>query len=61
MKTDSMTRSRGFAAVLVLTLAILVASGLALDHRLVYQRDVPGDTPAADLPEILVTAQRLET
>jgi hypothetical protein len=47
--------------VLVATLAGLVSNGLALDQRVVYERDILGIDPATVLPEIMVTARRLET
>mgnify|MGYP000745560160 CR=1 FL=1 len=42
MKTYSTLRNTGLAAVLVATLAGLVTNGLALDQRIVYERDVLG-------------------
>jgi DMSO/TMAO reductase YedYZ heme-binding membrane subunit len=59
MKTYSTIRNTGLAAVLVATLAGLVTNGLALDQRIVYERDVLGIT-ATVLPEIVVVATRLE-
>ena len=61
MKTYSAIRNTGLAAVLVATLAGLVTNGLALDQRIVYERDVLGVTSATILPEIVVIASRLET
>ena len=54
-------RNTGFAAVLVAALAGLVSNGLALDQRVVFERDILGIDPATVLPEIVVTARRLET
>ena len=59
MKTYSAIRNTGLAAVLVATLAGLVTNGLALDQRIVYERDVLGIT-ATVLPEVVVVATRLE-
>ncbi len=62
MKTYSTIRNTGLAAVLVATLAGLVSNGLALDQKVVYERDVLGITSATVvLPEIVVVARRLET
>ena len=61
MKTYSTIRNTGLAAVLVATLAGLVTSGLALDQKIVYERDVLGIASATVLPEIVVVASRLET
>ena len=61
MKTCSTIRNTGLAAVLVATLAGLVTSGLALDQKIVYERDVLGIDTATVLPEIVVIAKRLET
>ncbi|MBX3702240.1 MAG: hypothetical protein KF822_00520 [Steroidobacteraceae bacterium] len=61
MKTYSIFRNTGLAAVLVGTLAILISNGLALDQRVVYERDILGFDQAYVLPEIVVTARRLET
>ncbi|MGQ0384233.1 MAG: hypothetical protein ACT4UP_06090 [Gammaproteobacteria bacterium] len=61
MKTYSTIRNAGLAAVLVAALAGLVSNGLALDQRVVYERDVLGAATAVVLPEIVVTAGRLET
>ena len=60
MKTYSTFRNTGLAAVLVATLAGLVTNGLALDQRVIYERDVLGITSATVLPEIAVVASRLE-
>lgn len=61
MKTYSTIRNTGLAAVLVATLAGLVTNGLALDQRVVYDRDILGIASATVLPEIVVVASRLET
>jgi hypothetical protein len=61
MKAYSIFRNTGLAAVLVATLATVVSNGLALDQRVVYERDILGFDPAFVLPEVVVTARRLET
>jgi hypothetical protein len=60
MKTYSTIRNTGLAAALVATLAGLVTNGLALDQKIVYERDVLGAS-ATVLPEVVVIATRLET
>jgi hypothetical protein len=61
MKTYSTIRNTGLAAVLVATLAGLVTNGLAASQQVVYERDVLGASSAVVLPEIVVSATRLET
>jgi len=60
MNDYSTVRNTSFATVLVAALAGLVSNGLAADQRIVYQRDVPEAAAVAVLPEIVVTATRLE-
>jgi hypothetical protein len=61
MKTYSTIRNTGLAAVLVATLAGAVSNGLAIDQRIVLERDLPGVAAVTVLPEVIVTASRLET
>jgi hypothetical protein len=61
MKTYSSVKNTGLAAVLVAALAGIVSNGLSLDQRVVYERDILGIDPATVLPEIVVTARRLES
>ena len=61
MKTYSTIRNTGLAAVLVATLAGAVSNGLAIDQRIVYERDLPEAAALAVLPAVVVTATRLET
>jgi hypothetical protein len=61
MSTYSTVRNTGFATILVATLAGIVSSGLVLNQQVVYERDLPGADSIAVLPEIVVTATRLET
>ncbi len=61
MSIYSTVRNTGLATILVATLAGIVSNGLALDQRIVYERDVPGAAAVAVLPEIEVIASRLET
>ena len=61
MNSYSKIRHTGLAAVLVAALAGIVSNGLALDQKIIYERDVLGATSVVVLPEIVVTASRLES
>lgn len=61
MNTYSTIKNTGLAAVLVAALAGIVSNGLALDQRVIYERDILGIDAATVLPEIVVTARRLES
>lgn len=61
MRTYTTIRNTGLAAVMVATLAGAVSNGLAIDQRLIYERDLPEAAAVVVLPEIVVTATRLET
>ena len=61
MSTYSTVRNTGFATILVAALAGIVSNGLELDQKVVYERDLPGAAAIVVLPEIVVTASRLET
>jgi hypothetical protein len=61
MNAYSTLRNTGLATILVATLAGIVSNGLALDQKVVYERDLPGAAAVVILPEIVVTATRLET
>lgn len=58
MRNYSTMRNTSLAAVLVAALAGIVSNGLALDQRVVYERDILSIDPATVLPEIVVTARR---
>jgi hypothetical protein len=60
MNTYSTARNTSFAAVIVATLAGIVGNGLALDPQIVYERDVPQAAAVAELPEVVVSATRLD-
>lgn len=60
MNAYSTFRNTSFATVLVAALAGIVSNALALDQRVVYQRDVPEAAAVAVLPEVVVTASRIE-
>jgi hypothetical protein len=61
MSTYSTVRNTGFATILVATLAGIVSNGLELNQKIVYERDLQGPASIVVLPEIVVTATRLET
>ena len=61
MNSYSKIRHTGLAAVLVAALAGVVSNGLALDQKIIYERDVLGAASVVVLPEIVVTATRLES
>jgi len=61
MNSYSRIRNTGLAAVLVAALAGVVSNGLALDQKIIYERDVLGADSVVVLPEIVVTATRLES
>jgi len=60
MNAYSTARNTGFAAIVVAALAGLVSNGLAIDQKVIFERDVAEATGAAVLPEVVVTASRLE-
>ena len=59
MNAYSTIRNTGYATILVAALAGIVSNALALDQKVVFERDVPGAVVV--LPEVIVTASRLET
>ncbi len=61
MKTYSTIRNTSLAAVLVATLAGAVSNGLAINQRVVFERELPGAAAVVHLPEVVVTASRLKT
>ena len=60
MSTYSTIRNTGLAAIIVAALAGVVSNSLALDQRVILERDVPQAASVAVLPEVVVTASRLE-
>jgi hypothetical protein len=62
MNAYSTFRNTSFATIVVAALAGIVSNALALDQRVVYERDLPNAAAAAVavLPEVVVTASRLE-
>ncbi|MDH4261235.1 MAG: hypothetical protein OEW16_13160 [Gammaproteobacteria bacterium] len=61
MNRYSTIRNTGLAAVLVATLAGVVSNGLALDQKVVYERDVLSSSAVVTLPEVIVVAKRIES
>jgi len=60
MNAYSTIRNTGYAAVLVAALAGIVSNALAVDQKVIYERDVAGAAAQAVLPEVVVSATRLE-
>ena len=60
MNAYSTVRNTGFATIVVAALAGIVSNALAVDQRIIYERDVPEAAAVAVLPEVTVTASRLE-
>ena len=58
MNAYSTIRNTSFATIVVAALAGLVSNGLAANQRVVYERDVRDAVTV--LPEVVVTASRLE-
>jgi len=60
MSTYSTTRNTSFAAIIVATLAGIVSNALALDQQFIYARDLPQLAAVVVLPEVVVSATRLD-
>ena len=60
MNAYSTIRHQGFAAILVASLAGILSNALSLDQQVVFERDLPEVASAVVLPELVVTATRLE-
>jgi hypothetical protein len=58
MNAYSTVRNTSFATIVVAALAGIVSNALAVNQRIVYERDVPAAVVV--LPEVEVTATRLE-
>ena len=61
MNIYSTIRNTALSAVLVATLAGVVSNGLALDQKVIYERDVLSASSAVTLPEVVVIASRIES
>ena len=60
MSNYSTVRNTGFASVLVASLAGVVSNGVALNQQVVFERELPEQASVVVLPEVVVTASRLE-
>ncbi len=60
MNAYSTIRNTSYATVIVAALAGLLSNSLAADQRIVYQRDLPEQAAVTVLPEVVVTASRLD-
>ena len=60
MNAYSTLRNTGLAAILVAALAGIVSNALEADQRIVAERDLPQAASVAVLPEVVVSATRLE-
>jgi hypothetical protein len=60
MNAYSTFRNTSFATILVAALAGIVSNALAIDQKIAYERDVTGAAAVTVLPEVEVTASRLE-
>jgi hypothetical protein len=60
MNAYSTLRNNALATVIVASLAGLVSNALAADQKIVYRRDLPEAAAVVVLPEVVVTASRLE-
>jgi len=61
MNAYTTVRNTSFATILVAALAGIVSNALALDQKVVFERDVLDENTVIVLPEVVVTASRLET
>ncbi len=60
MNAYSTVRNTSFATIVVAALAGIVSNALAVNQRIVYERDVPQAAAVTVLPEVVVSASRLE-
>jgi hypothetical protein len=60
MNAYSTVRNTSFATIVVAALAGIVSNALAIDQRIIYERDAPAAAAVVVLPEVEVTATRLE-
>jgi hypothetical protein len=60
MNAYSTFRNTSFATVVVAALAGIVSNALAVDQKLIHERNVTDTNAVAVLPEVTVTASRLE-
>ena len=55
MNAYSTVRNTSFATIVVAALAGIVSNALAVDQRIIYERDVPGAAAVTVLPEVVVS------
>ena len=60
MNVYSTVRNTGFATIVVAALAGIVSNALEIDQRIIYERNVPEAATVTVLPEVVVSASRLE-
>jgi hypothetical protein len=60
MNAYSTVRNTSFAAIIVTALAGIVSNTLALSQQVIYERDVLQAAAVAELPEVIVSATRLD-
>lgn len=60
MNAYSTIRNTGYATILVAALAGIVSNALEADQKVVFKRELPQAAANAVLPEVVVTATRLE-
>ncbi len=60
MNAYSTIRNTSFATIIVAALAGIISNALAFDQKIVYDRDVPHAAAVNVLPEVVVTASRLD-
>lgn len=60
MNAYSTIRNTGYATILVAALAGIVSNALEADQKVVFERELPQAAANAVLPEVVVTATRLE-
>jgi hypothetical protein len=60
MNAYSTVRNTSFATIVVAALAGIVSNALAIDQRINYERDVSEAAAITVLPEVVVSASRLE-
>ncbi len=60
MNAYSTIRNTGFATIIVAALAGIVSNALEVDQKVIFERDLPQAASTAVLPEVVVSASRLE-
>ncbi len=60
MNAYSTVRNTSLAAIVVAALAGIVSNALGVDQRIIFERDVPAADAVTVLPEVVVSASRLE-